>query len=158
MVTSTTRTHAITATALVPAKPSHVYALIADYHNGHPHILPKEFSDLVVEKGGVGRGTIIRFRTSVFGRKQIFRAAISEPEPGRVLVETDLDTNGAVTKFIVDRDSASGHSRVTITRELAVRKGLAGKIELFFSTRLLRRVYARELGLLAAYVNEHPRL
>ena len=158
MDTGTTRTQLITATALVPAKPSRVYALIADYHKGHPHILPKEFSGLVVEKGGVGRGTIIRFQTSVFGRKHIFRAAISEPEPGRVLVETDLDTNGAATTFIVDRDSASGHSRVTITRELAVRKGLAGKIERFFSTRFLRRRYVRELGLLAAYVNDHPSL
>ena len=158
MDTDTTHTQLITATALVPAKPSRVYALIADYHQGHPHILPKEFSELVVEKGGVGRGTIIRFQTSVFGRKQIFRAAISEPEPGRVLVETDLDTNGAATTFIVDRDSASGHSRVTITRELAVRKGLAGKIERFLSTRFLRRRYVRELGLLAAYVNDHPSL
>jgi Polyketide cyclase / dehydrase and lipid transport len=154
----TTRTHVVTATALVPAAPSRVYALIADYHNGHPHILPKEFSELVVEKGGVGRGTIIRFHMSVFGRKQTFRAAISEPEPGRVLVETDLDANGAVTTFIVDPDAASGHSRVTITTELAVRKGLAGKIERFFSTRLLRPMYVRELGLLAAYVNQHPRL
>ena len=158
MEIGTTRTHVIKATALVPAAPSRVYALIADYHNGHPHILPKEFSELVVEKGGVGRGTIIRFRMSVFGRKQTFRAAISEPEPGRVLVETDLDANGAVTTFIVDPDSATGHSRVTITTELAVGKGLAGKIAHFFSARLLRPIYVRELGLLAAYVHEHPRL
>src|SRR5438034_1718993 len=75
--------HVITATAVVPAQPNRVYAVIADYHNGHPHILPKQFSEMVVEKGGVGRGTIIRFQMSVFGRKQTFRAAISEPEPGR---------------------------------------------------------------------------
>lgn len=155
METGATRTHVITATALVAAEPSRVYAVIADYHNRHPHILPKQFSGLVVEKGGVGRGTIIRFQMSVFGRKRTFRAAISEPEPGRVLVETDLDANGAVTTFIVDRDSASGHSRVTISTELAVRKGLAGKIERFLSTRLLRPMYVRELGLLAAYVKQH---
>src|SRR5437660_8003485 len=66
--------HVITATAVVPAQPSRVYAVIADYHNGHPHILPKQFSEMVVEKGGVGRGTIIRFQMSVFGRKQTFRS------------------------------------------------------------------------------------
>jgi Polyketide cyclase / dehydrase and lipid transport len=152
------RKHVITAAALVPAEPSRVYAVIADYHRGHRHILPKEFSGMVVEKGGTGRGTVIRFQVSVFGRKQTFRAAISEPEPGRVLVETDLDTNGAVTTFVVDPDPASGHSRVTITTELATRKGLAGTVEKFLSTRLLRPMYVRELGLLAAYVGEHPRI
>lgn len=152
------RKHLISATAVVPAEASRVYAVIADYHNGHPHILPKEFSGMVVEKGGVGRGTIIRFQMSVFGRKKTFRAAISEPKPGRVLVETDLDTNGAVTTFIVDPDRASGHSRVTISTELATRRGIAGKIERFLSTRLLRPIYLRELAILATYVREHPRL
>ena len=146
--------HVISATAAVPAEPSRVYAVIADYHNGHPRILPKEFSGMVVEKGGVGRGTIIRFQMSVFGRKQTFRAAISEPKPGRVLVETDLDTNGAVTTFVVDPDVASSGSRVTITTELAVRKGVAGRIERFLSTRLLRPIYVRELKQLAAYISE----
>ena len=149
--------HVITATAVVPAQPRRVYAVIADYHNGHPHILPKEFSELVVEKGGVGRGTIIRFQMSVFGRKQTFRAAISEPEPGRVLAETDLDTNGAVTTFVVDPDPGSGHSRVTIRTELSVRQGIAGKIERFLSTRLLHPMYKRELGLLTAYLTSSPR-
>lgn len=144
--------HIISATALVPAEASRVYAVIADYHNGHPRILPKEFSGMMVEKGGIGRGTIIRFQMRVFGRKQTFRAAISEPQPGRVLVETDLDTNGAVTTFIVDPDSAPGRSRVTITTELPLREGIAGKIERFLSTRLLRPIYARELKHLAAYV------
>jgi len=135
-----------------------VYAVIADYHNGHPRILPEEFSGMVVERGGTGRGTIIRFQMSVLGRKQTFRAAISEPEPGRVLVETDLDTNGAVTTFVVDPDPVSGHSRVTITTELATRKGIAGKLERFLSTRLLRPMYVRELGLLANFVSKPPRL
>jgi hypothetical protein len=158
MEASADRKHVITATALVPAQPSRVYGVIADYHNGHPHILPKQFSGMVVEKGGIGRGTVIRFQMRIFGRKQTFRAAISEPQPGRVLMETDLDTNGAVTTFTVDRDAASGHSRVTITTELVVRKGFAGTIERFLSTRMLRPVYVRELALLAAYVHEHPRL
>jgi hypothetical protein len=143
--------HVITATASVPAEPKRVYAAIADYHNGHPNIVPKEFSNMVVEKGGVGAGTVIRFQMSVFGKKQTYRAAITEPEPGRVLVETDLDANGAVPTFIVDPDQASGHSRVTITTEFPVRRGLAGKIESFLSTRLLRPMYVRELDLLAQF-------
>jgi hypothetical protein len=43
---------------------------------------------MVGEHGGIGAGTIIRFQMSIFGRKQTVRAAITEPEPGCVLVET----------------------------------------------------------------------
>ena len=56
------RKHVISATAMVPADQKRVYAAIADYDNGHPHIVPKEFSNMVVEKGGVGAGTVIRFQ------------------------------------------------------------------------------------------------
>jgi len=144
--------HVIAATAVVPAEPKRVCATIADYHNGHPNTVPKEFSNMVVEQGGVGAATVIRFQMSVFGMKQTYRAAITEPEPGRMLVETDLDANGAVTTFIVDPDQVSGHSRVTITTELPVRKGFAGKIERFLSTRLLKPMYVRELNLLGQFV------
>ena len=127
--------HVITATAVMPAEPKRVYSVIADYRNGHPSIVPEEFSNLVVEQGGVGAGTVIRFQMSLLGKKRTYRAAITEPEPGRVLVETDLDANGAVTTFIVDPDQASEGSRVTITTELKVKKGITGKIEKFLSTR-----------------------
>ena len=86
----------------IPARRERVYSLIANYNDGHPRILPKQFSDLVVEQGGIGAGTVIRFQMSILGKKQHFRAAITEPEPGHVLVETDLEPNGAVTTFTVN--------------------------------------------------------
>ena len=60
----------MTAAACIDAEPERVYAIIAAYHNGHRGILPHEFSALSVERGGVGAGTIIRFRMSVMGRRQ----------------------------------------------------------------------------------------
>ncbi len=140
----------ISASATIPAPPRFVYSIIANYQDEHPRILPSQFSNLAVEKGGIGAGTVIRFNLRVFGRKQSFRAAITEPEPGRVLVETDLDTNGAVTTFTVESGTTPGQSRVTISTELTVRGGLLGKIERFLSTRLLHPIYVRELELLAA--------
>jgi len=137
--------HLVTASAVIPARRERVYALIANYHDGHPRIVPKQFSGLVVEQGGIGAGTVIRFQISVFGRKQTFRAAVTEPEPGRVLCETDLDANGAVTTFIVDQGPAPADSRVTICTELRVRSGFLGIIEKALSTLLLRPIYAREL-------------
>ena len=139
----------MSASAVIPARRERVYSLIANYNDGHPRILPKQFSGLVVEQGGVGAGTIIRFQMSVFGRKQRFRAAITEPEPGHVLVETDLDTNGAVTTFRIDPGGAPADSHVTISTELPVRAGFLGKIEKTLATLLLRPMYVKELENLA---------
>src|SRR5579864_3439269 len=141
--------HLISASAVIPARRDRVYALIANYHDGHPRIVPKQFSGLVVEQGGIGAGTVIRFQMSVFGRKQTFRAAVTEPEPGRMLVESYLDANGAVTTFTVDQGPAPADSRVTISTELKVRSGFAGMIEKALSTLLLRPMYVRELENLA---------
>ena len=141
--------HTVSASAVIPARRDRVYSLISNYNDGHPRILPKQFSGLVVEQGGVGAGTIIRFQMSLLGKKQTFRAAITEPEPGRVLVETDLDTNGAVTTFTINPGGAPADSHVTISTELPVRSGFLGKIERTMTTMLLRPIYAKELENLA---------
>jgi len=93
--------------------------------------------------------TIIRFQMNLLGKKQNFRAAITEPEPGRVLVETDLDTNGAVTTFTVDPGTAPADSRVTISTQLPVMSGFLGRIERTVAALLLRRTYVKELENLA---------
>jgi len=141
--------HVISATAVIPARRQRVYSLIANYRDGHPRILPRQFSNLTVEQGGIGAGTVIRFQMSLLGRKQTFRAAVTEPDPGRVLVETDLDTNGAVTTFTIDPGSAPADSNVTISTSLPVRSGFLGKIERAMATMLLRPIYAKELENLA---------
>jgi hypothetical protein len=141
--------HIVSASATIPARRERVYSLIANYNDGHPRILPRQFTSLVVEQGGVGAGTIIRFQMSVFGKKQTFRATITEPDPGRVLVETDLDANGAVTTFTVNPGGAPADSQVTISTELRVRSGFLGKIEKTLTTLLLRPLYVKELENLA---------
>jgi len=123
--------------------------LLANYRDGHARILPRQFSGLVVEQGGIGAGTLIRFEMSVLGKKQTFRANITEPEPGRVLVETYLDSNDAVTTFTVDPGTAPADSRVTISTELPVRSGVSGWIERKVSTLMLRPIYRKELENLA---------
>lgn len=144
-----TEKHIISASAVIPARRERVYSLISNYNDGHPRILPKQFSGLVVEQGGVGTGTVIRFHMNLLGRKQAFRAAVTEPEPGRILVETYLDTNGAVTTFTVNPGSAPADSHVTISTELPVRSGFLGKVERAMTTMLLRPIYVKELQNLA---------
>ena len=141
--------HIVRASASIPARRERVHNILANYRDGHPRILPKQFSNLVVEQGGIGAGTVIRFQMTVFGRKQTFRAEISEPERGRVLVETYLDANGAVTTFTVDEGTAPADSRVTISTELPVRGGFVGLIEGKLAGISLRPIYERELENLA---------
>ncbi len=148
--------HRISASALIPASAGQVYAIIADYHNGHPAILPRPpFVLLTVEKGGVGAGTEISFQMRLMGKLQTFRAVITEPEPGRVLVESDLDT-GAVTTFTVEPRDGGQSAYVTITTETKVRDGVLGGVEGWFATRLLRPVYEQELEKLTAVATNKP--
>jgi len=136
----------VTASKDVAAPQAVVYDLIADYHHGHPSILPPEyFGELVVEEGGRGAGTRIRFSMKAFGRTQTSRAVVTEPEPGRVLVET-VEQAGIVTTFTVD--PAPGGSRVTFETAYPVR-GLGGWLQRLVVPGYLRRVYAAELQLLA---------
>jgi hypothetical protein len=121
-----------------------VYAVLADYHEGHPAILPKSFTHLHVEQGGRGAGTVIRFGMKMGGRVREVRAAVSEPEPGRILEERILDTRGMVTRFIVD-PVESGRVRVTISTSWSA-PGLRGVVERLMVPPVLRRIYREQLA------------
>jgi hypothetical protein len=139
------------ASAILPATPEAVYGLLADYHRGHPAILPpKYFEELIVERGGTGAGTVIRFRARILGRTRDFRAEIEEPEPGQVLVERDLET-GTRTSFTVEKGERPGTARLTIESRWS-RPGIAGWIERILAPRLLKRIYTEELASIAEYL------
>lgn len=138
----------------IDARPEAVYNVLADYRTGHPAILPKpEFGDLVVEAGGRGAGTIVRFTMNVLGTTRTFRQAISEPQPGRVLQEAD-ETGDVVTTFTVEPLAGGKRSRVTITTETRASPGLRGLVERLVSPRVLRGLYRRELRQLEEYTKE----
>ena len=138
------RLHA-SAERTVSAPAAAVYALIADYRDGHPRILPPAFADLTVLQGGTGAGTEIRFAMTLGGRKQVVEASVDEPEPGRVLTETYREKN-AVTSFTVD--PAGNQSRVRIETSWDASRGPAGLIERLIMPRLFRKIYAQELDLI----------
>jgi hypothetical protein len=143
----------IELSAVIDASPAEVYAVLSDYRNSHPGILPKKyFSKLVVERGGRGEGTLIEVHMHVGGTKRVFHQIVSEPEPGRVLVETDLDA-GVTTTFTVDRQDQDSQSRVTITIEGCISPGLQGFMEKFFQPSMIQSLYQEELELLANYVS-----
>jgi polyketide cyclase/dehydrase/lipid transport protein len=130
----------------IPAAAAVVYGIIADYRVGHPSILPPQyFENLDVLEGGQGNGTRIRFRVRAFGVRQVMHARVTEPEPGRLLVETD-EATGSETRFLVDPLGA-GRSRVTFETDYRAR-GLKGWVEALLVPRYLAKVYAAELDLL----------
>jgi hypothetical protein len=145
----------VEASAVIAARPETVYGVLADYHRGHPAILPRPpFTGLTVEQGGRGAGTVINVRMRALGRERSLRLVVSEPDAGRVLEEANTDA-GIVTTFTVDPTPNSPHSRVTIATDARGGAGLAGWLERRLAPRLLRRVYQRELEQLARYVAVH---
>jgi len=136
-----------TASKTIRAPAEMVYNIIADYRNSHPQILPKQyFLSLEVEAGGVGAGTIVRFEMRLLGQIQSFRALITEPEPGRLLVETDI-RSGIPTSFYVVPVGNNQHARLTISTELKSRS----VVEVLIAKMLLQKVYVQELELIARY-------
>ncbi len=142
--------HSFGASALIDAPADRAYGIIADYRNGHPRIIPKAyFEALEVEQGGSGAGTVINFRMKVMGQVQSFHSVISEPEPGRVLVEADA-SKGTATTFRVEPREGGHKSYVTISTEMQVPDGLAGRIQGWLMAQLLRPIYFQELKQLEA--------
>lgn len=140
-------TYTVTATARIHAPASVAYGVIADYRNGHPHILPpKYFRNLRVDAGGVGAGTRIRFEMGAMGTWREAGAVVSEPEPGRRLHE-QVTTAPIATTFTVEPLSA-GACDVTIATQMVHRGGIGGGLERLAATAFLRRVYRAELTLL----------
>jgi Polyketide cyclase / dehydrase and lipid transport len=142
----------VKAAAVLDARPEDVYATIADYQHGHPNILPKEnLYDLQVERGGYGAGTIIRFKAKVLGVEQSFYQRVSEPEPGRVLVEQDIDSvQNVMTTFTVTPVEQEQRSHVEISTTMNTSPGFKGFIERIVVPIINPRVYRKELKLLEA--------
>jgi hypothetical protein len=152
----------VVATRIIAAPADVVYELIADYRTGHPSILPQRyFENLIVEEGGRGAGTRIRFTMKLLGTRRISRANVTEPDPGRLLVETDVET-GTTTKFIVARLD-QGRTSVTFDTLYPTASGVRGWLESWLVRRYLIKVYDVELRQLerraleqAATHSSHP--
>jgi hypothetical protein len=137
------------ANSIVAAPADRVYAILSDYTTHHPQILPSNFSDLRVEEGGVGDGTVLSFRMRLGGKTSDFRQRVSEPQPGRVLTETDL-TTGAETSFLLIPE-ADDRTRVAINTRFPNPGGLTGLVQQLVAPRMLKKLYEDELRRLDDY-------
>jgi hypothetical protein len=140
------------ASAVIDAQPEEVYSVIANYHEGHPYIVPQEFMrGMEVESGGYGAGTVIRYHTRAFGMERPGSAVVSEPEPGHVLVETNSPST-IVTTFTVTPLDEGQRTHVTIASDWQPSTSIVGKLEQAMYPYIMRRWYPKELKLLAEVV------
>jgi uncharacterized protein YndB with AHSA1/START domain len=134
----------------IDAPAGQVYGHLADMHQ-HPSFLPPAFSDFAVEEGGVGAGTVTRFAVTAGGRTRAYRMRVTEPDPGRVLVESDASSS-LVTTFNVEPQG--GKSLVRISTSWDGASGIGGFFERTFAPRAMRRIYLDELDRLNAYARD----
>ena len=142
-----------TAERVIDAPAPDVYGYIANMRDHHPRFLPPAFSGFTVEEGGVGAGTIVSYTMTAGGRTRQYRSAVAEPEPGRVLTESDT-ASSAVTTFTVTPRGADA-SVVAISTSWQGASGIGGFFERMFAPRVLRGIYADELERLNAYATDH---
>jgi Polyketide cyclase / dehydrase and lipid transport len=142
----------VSAEGTVDAPAHTVYRYIADMREHHPRFLPPAFSDFRVESGGVGASTVTRYKLTAGGRTREYRTKIAEPEPGRVLTESDTGPS-AITTFTVSPQGAA--SLVQISSAWDGAGGIGGLLERIFAPKVLRAIYTDELKRLDAYAREH---
>ena len=130
-----------------------VYHCLSNYQQHHRHgpegFLPPAFTELQVLASGVGAGTVIRFTTAVGGRSQTRTQQVSEPEPGRVLVESG---NGEGSTFTVEPRGSQTHLRIETVLQT---RGIEGFLMRLFGARILGPLYADEMRRLEQYAQQH---
>ena len=113
----------VCAARRVDASAETVYGYLADMREHHPRFLPPAFSEFEVESGGVGHGTITRFKVTAAGRTREYRMRVAEPEPGRVLTESDMNSN-LVTTFTVTPQRAASRVEICTTWKAPQESGI----------------------------------
>jgi len=128
------------------------YHCLSDYREHHrpEGFLPPAFSAFEIHRGGIGAGTEASWTVDLGGgRKRRMSATITEPDPGRRLVET---ADGVVTTFTV---APSGAGCVVRFDTVFDEPGLSGVLLRLFIGRMLGPLYADELARLDLYAHTH---
>jgi hypothetical protein len=129
-----------------------VYHCIADYREHHRPggFLPPAFKEMRIEQGGIGDGTVVTVHSVIGGRPQTFTHHVTEPEPGRVLIEAG---DGSSTRFSVVPEGAD-RCRVRFDTKLEA-NGVEALVTRLIAPWLLRPIYEDELRRLEGTAQTH---
>jgi hypothetical protein len=145
----------VTVSSKVEAPAHIVYNILADYEHHRRILPPKFFPGLDIVEGGVGDGTRFTLHAMSFGGKTQMHMAVTEPEPGAVLVERDVNT-GLVTTFTVKPISPS-ESQVSFETVWQPLPGLKGVIDRYTTPFFMRMVYRQEQNILNEYAQQQAK-
>ena len=137
----------VTAERTIDAPAETVYGYLANLEE-HRQFLPPAFSEFEIESGGVGAGSVVQFKVSAGGRQRSYRMTVAEPEPGRIITESDSNSS-LVTTFTVTPQGANSSVRIFTSWDGA--GGIGGFFERRFAPRAMQKIYLDELSRLNAY-------
>ncbi|HZU66132.1 MAG TPA: SRPBCC family protein [Ktedonobacteraceae bacterium] len=134
---------------VIDASPEEVYAALKDYKQKRPQILPPNFVDYAVEKGGVGTGTVVDYRLKAGGRERPYKMQVDETIKGKVITERDTNSS-LVTRWSLLPLKEGKQTQVSVITEWEGGSGIGGFFERTFAPMGLRRIYGSMLSKLAS--------
>ena len=136
---------------IIGAKPGEVFKALSDYETRRPRILPPNYIEYGVDKGGQGNGTVIHYRLQAAGRSRPYEMSVEETVKGQVLTERDKGSS-LVTRWSVLPVDDGQKSRVSVESDWEGGKGIGGFFERTFAPLGLRSIYRDILIALALMV------
>jgi uncharacterized protein YndB with AHSA1/START domain len=136
---------------VIDARPEEVFQALADYQTRRPRILPPNYLDYAVERGGQGGGTVIRYRFQAAGRERPYQMEVEETIKGKVLTERDRGSS-LVTRWSVLPLENGRKSKVSVESDWQGGRGIGGFFESTFAPLGLKRIYKNVLLALALLI------
>ena len=143
------KTYEVTVERMLDAGHPIVYSIVTDMEQ-HRRILPKQFESLEVLQGGKGVGTVFRLHMNVMGNRSSLEMTITEPEPGRIVRETDAAA-GVTTTWALTPVDGEDRCRLRLTSIFRSKPGMAGMMERFIVPPVIRSIYRQELDNINRY-------
>lgn len=140
---------------VIEAKPAEVFQVLADYKVKRPRILPPNYLDYTIAKGGQGNGTVIRYRLRAAGRERPYEMHVEETVKGQVLTERD-EGSSLVTRWNVLPIEDGQKSRVSVESDWEGGHGVGGFFERTFAPLGLSRIY-KDILVALAFMTQPPK-
>ncbi|OBF10907.1 SRPBCC family protein [Mycobacterium sp. ACS4331] len=129
------------STVLVNAAPDAVLAAVADYQTVRPKILSSQYSSYEVLQGGVGAGTVVKWKLQAT-KSRVREVQNSVDVAGKTVIEKDANSS-MVTNWTVA--PAGTGSTVTTKTTWTGAGGIKGFFEKTFAPLGLKKIQAEVL-------------
>ena len=127
----------------IAAAPDAVIGALADYNEVRPAILPEQYRDCAVIKGGNGDGTVVHWILQATSKRQRDVKATVSVVPDTV---TERDENSTMVTTYQVKAAGNGSKVTTTTTWNSQASGIGGFFEKTFAPKGLARIQAALLA------------